>query len=99
MPKSAFAANAQGKVCAFALAKLLEGAAAGETKLINTCYSLVAPDYGISIAGVYRPANGSFAEVEGSGGVSPSKAPREIRTLEAALANDWFGTITTEVFG
>ena len=99
MPKSAFAANAQGKVCAFALAKLLEGAAAGETKLINTCYSLVAPDYGISVAGVYRPANGTFADVEGSGGVSPLKAPREIRTLEADLANDWFGTITTEVFG
>jgi sulfide dehydrogenase [flavocytochrome c] flavoprotein chain len=99
MPKSAFAANAQGKVCALALAKLLERAAASETKLINTCYSLVAPDYGISVAGVYRPANGTFAEVEGSGGVSPLKAPREIRTLEAALANDWFGTITTEVFG
>ena len=34
-------------------------AVAGKTpaapKLINTCYSLVAPDYGISHAGVYRP--------------------------------------------
>jgi sulfide dehydrogenase [flavocytochrome c] flavoprotein chain len=99
MPKSAFAANAQGKVCAFALAKLLSGAAASEPKLINTCYSLVAPDYGISVAGVYRPANGTLAEVEGSGGVSPLKAAREIRTLEASLANDWFSTITTEVFG
>ncbi len=25
------------------------------SRAINTCYSLVAPDYGISIAGVYRP--------------------------------------------
>jgi sulfide dehydrogenase [flavocytochrome c] flavoprotein chain len=99
MPKSAFAANAQGKVCAFALARLLGGSAASEPKLINTCYSLVAPDYGISVAGVYRPANGTFVEVEGSGGVSPLKASREIRTLEATLANDWFSTITTEVFG
>jgi sulfide dehydrogenase [flavocytochrome c] flavoprotein chain len=99
MPKSAFAANAQGKVCAFALAKLLSGAAASEPKLINTCYSLVAPDYGISVAGVYRPANGTLAEVEGSGGVSPLKAAHEIRALEATLASDWFSTITTEVFG
>jgi len=99
MPKSAFAANAQGKVCAFALAKLLNGSAASESKLINTCYSLVAPDYAISVAGVYRPANGTFAEVESSGGVSPLKAPRELRSLEATLANDWFSTITTEVFG
>ena len=99
MPKSAFAANAQGKVCAFALARLLNGSAPSEPKLINTCYSLVAPDYGISIAGVYRPANGTFTDVEGSGGVSPLNAPRETRALEATLANDWFGTITTEVFG
>jgi sulfide dehydrogenase [flavocytochrome c] flavoprotein chain len=99
MPKSAFAANAQAKVCAFALAKLLSGSAASEPKLINTCYSLVAPDYGISVAGVYRPANGTLAEVEGSGGVSPLKASREVRSLEATLANDWFRTMTTEVFG
>jgi hypothetical protein len=49
----------------------------------DACYSLLAPDYGISIAGVYRPANGMFAEAEGSGGVSPLKAVRELRTLEA----------------
>ena len=99
MPKSAFAANAQGKVCAFALAKLLNGSAPGEPKLINACYSLVAPDYGISIVGVYRPVNGTFADVEGSGGVSPLKAPPATRALEATLANDWFETITNEVFG
>ena len=45
-------------------------------KLINTCYSLVAPDYGISVAGVYAPTGGQLAEVPGSGGVSPSDAPR-----------------------
>ena len=56
MPKSAFAANAQAKVCAAAVARLLRGEAPTEPKLINTCYSLVAPDYGISVAGVYRPS-------------------------------------------
>src|SRR6516225_11286376 len=62
MPKSAFSANAQAKVCAAAVAKLLAGGSPGEPKLINTCYSLVAPDYGISIAGVYRPADGQIKE-------------------------------------
>jgi NADPH-dependent 2,4-dienoyl-CoA reductase/sulfur reductase-like enzyme len=99
MPKSAFAANAQAKVCAAALVKLLRGETPVSPKLINTCYSLVAPDYGISIAGVYHPANGQLAEVPGSGGVSPVDAPRSTRSLEAMLANDWFRTITTEVFG
>jgi sulfide dehydrogenase [flavocytochrome c] flavoprotein subunit len=99
MPKSAFSANAQAKVCAAAVLKLLRGETPVSPKLINTCYSLVAPDYGISIAGVYHPANGQLAEVPGSGGVSLVDAPRSTRSLEAILANDWFRTITTEVFG
>lgn len=99
MPKSAFAANAQAKVCAAAVAKLLGGSSPDQAKLINTCYSLVAPDYGISVAGVYRAADGQLKEVEGSGGVSPIDAPSLTRALEARLADGWFKTITEEVFG
>jgi sulfide dehydrogenase [flavocytochrome c] flavoprotein chain len=99
MPKSAFAANAQAKVCAAAVAKLLAGAKPEQVKLINTCYSLVAPDYGISIAGVYQPAGGQLKDVEGAGGVSPLDAPPSTRVLEAQFANGWFKTITEEVFG
>jgi sulfide dehydrogenase [flavocytochrome c] flavoprotein subunit len=99
MPKSAFAANAQAKMCAAAVVKLLRGETPVSPKLINTCYSLVAPDYGISIAGVYHATNGQLAEVPGSGGVSPADAPRSTRSAEAILANDWFRTITAEVFG
>ena len=99
MPKSAFAANAQAKVCAAAVAKLLGGSSPDQAKLINTCYSLVAPDYGISIAGVYRAADGQLKDVEGSGGVSPIDAPSSTRALEARLADGWFKTITEEVFG
>ena len=54
MPKSAFAANSQAKVCAAALANFCRREPEAP-QLINTCYSLVAPDYGISIAGVYEP--------------------------------------------
>jgi NADPH-dependent 2,4-dienoyl-CoA reductase/sulfur reductase-like enzyme len=99
MPKSAFAANAQAKVCAAGLMRLLRGEAPPTPKLINTCYSLVAPDYGISIAGVYQPANGQLTEVAGSGGVSLIDAPHSTRALEASLGNGWFNTITSEAFG
>jgi len=99
MPKSAFAANAQAKVCADAVAALLRGDAPSPPKLINTCYSLVAPDYGISIAGVYHPAGGQLADVEGTGGVSPIDAPADFRALEAAYAEAWFRTITAQTFG
>jgi NADPH-dependent 2,4-dienoyl-CoA reductase/sulfur reductase-like enzyme len=100
MPKSAFAANSQAKTCAAAVARLLTGATPAVPKLINTCYSLVAPDYGISVAGVYQPSSaGLLADVPGSGGVSPLEAPRTMRAAEAVLGEAWFRTITSEVFG
>jgi NADPH-dependent 2,4-dienoyl-CoA reductase/sulfur reductase-like enzyme len=99
MPKSAFTANSQGKVCAAAVVKLLTGATPAQSKLINTCYSLVAPNYGISVAGVYEPVSGALADVKGSGGVSPVDAPADFRATEAVYAEAWFRTITSEVFG
>jgi sulfide dehydrogenase [flavocytochrome c] flavoprotein chain len=99
MPKSAFAANSQAKVCAVAVAKLARGEKPETPKLINTCYSLVAPDYGVSVAAIYHPVNGALAEVAGSGGVSPVDAPLAERKEEAELADGWFHTITSEVFG
>jgi sulfide dehydrogenase [flavocytochrome c] flavoprotein subunit len=99
MPKSAFSANAQAKVCAAALVRLIAGDKPVEPRLINTCYSKAAPDYGFSVAAVYRPANGQLIEVEGSAGTSPVDAPAAIRTQEAGFADGWFKTITTEVFG
>jgi sulfide dehydrogenase [flavocytochrome c] flavoprotein chain len=98
MPKSAFSANAQAKVCAAALAKLLAGEKPVEPRLINTCYSVVAPDYGITVAGAYRPKDGVLVDAEG-GGVSPIDAPASTRVAEARYADGWFNTITAEVFG
>jgi NADPH-dependent 2,4-dienoyl-CoA reductase/sulfur reductase-like enzyme len=99
MPKSAFSANAQAKVCAAAVAKLLTGQKPEEPRLINTCYSVVAPDYGITVAGVYRPKDGVLSDIEGAGGVSPIDAPASTRAAEASYADGWFKTITAEVFG
>ena len=99
MPKSAFAANAQAKVCADAVAALLAGNAPEEPRLINTCYSLVAPGDAISIAGVYRPVNGQLADIEGAGGSTPLNATTEQRAKEAEYADAWFQTITRETFG
>jgi len=99
MPKSAFSANAQAKVCAEAVLFLLDGKPPQEPRLINTCYSLVAPDYGISVAGVYKPTNGQLADIEGAGGTSPLDAGPEFRAQEAQYADAWYQTITREVFG
>jgi len=98
MPKSAFAANSQAKVCAQAVVDLLAGRQPAEPKLLNTCYSVVGPNYGITVAGVYHPVNGVLTEIEG-GGVSPADAPASVRAQEALYASGWFNTITAEVFG
>ena len=98
MPKSAFSANNQAKVCAAAIVALLRGAQVAEPVLVNTCYSLVAPDYGISITGVYRVAGDQLTAVEGSEGISPVDAPDEIRHREAEYAQSWYANITADVF-
>lgn len=99
MAKSAFAAHGQAKVCANAIVALLRGDRPQPSKLINTCYSLVAPDYAISVAGVYAPVDGQLMDVEGAGGVSPLEASADFRAREAAYAEAWFRTITRDVFG
>jgi NADPH-dependent 2,4-dienoyl-CoA reductase/sulfur reductase-like enzyme len=99
MPKAGFAANAQAKVCAAAIVRLMGGQKPDEPRLINTCYTTVAPGYGITVAAVYRPANGQLVEVQGSGGTSPVEAPKATREQEAKLADGWFNTMTGEIFG
>jgi sulfide dehydrogenase [flavocytochrome c] flavoprotein chain len=99
MPKSAFSANNQAKACAAAIVSLLRGHEVAPPALMNTCYSLVAPDYGISIAAVYRAVNDKLVAVEGSSGVSPLDAPAETRSLEAEYAKSWYANITADTFG
>ena len=100
MPKSAFAANAQAKVCAAAVAKLLAGGKPDEPKLINTCYSLVAPDYGISVAGVYRAGRRPAHGRRGRRRRQPDRCAALGRAQPRRMfAEGWFKTITDEVFG
>ena len=99
MPKSAFSANNQAKVCAAAIVALLRGEPVASPALMNTCYSLVAPDYGISISAVYSIENDTIQTVPGSSGTSPLDAPEATRALEAAYARSWYANITADTFG
>jgi NADPH-dependent 2,4-dienoyl-CoA reductase/sulfur reductase-like enzyme len=99
MPKSAFSANNQAKVCAAGIVAMLRGETVPTPALMNTCYSLVAPHYGISIAAVYRVVDDRIVTVDGSSGVSPLEAPDETRALEAEYATAWFTNITADTFG
>ena len=100
MPKSGFSANSQAKVCARAVVARLREEEPPEPTFINTCYSLLSADYGISVAAVYRlDEHGTIASVPGAGGVSPANAPLAFRRAEADYARGWYASITADMFG
>ena len=99
MPKSGYAANSQGKVCAAALVAALNGEEAPATSYVNTCYSIIAPNYGISVAAVYELVDGEITPVKGAGGLSPADASERVRALEVEYAKGWFKNITADMFG
>lgn len=99
MPKSGFAANIQGKVAAAAIAAELAGSALPTASFANTCYSFVGPDYGISVAGVYRAQEGKMMEVPNSGGVSPANKDAAFRKAEADHGAAWYKAISTDIWG
>lgn len=101
MPKSAYSANSQAKVCAAAVLAALSGKEMVAPSYVNTCYSIVGEDYGISVAAVYRLSEdgSTIAEVEGAGGLSPADASAEVRKREVAYAHSWFNNITQDMFG
>ncbi|MFV9614626.1 MAG: FCSD flavin-binding domain-containing protein [Gammaproteobacteria bacterium] len=98
MPKAGFAANSQGKVCAAAIVSSLREVAMPDPSYVNTCYSLLSPDYGISVAAVYRYSKSKGIYKTG-GGVSPLDADAAYRLQEARFAKGWYDSITMDTFG
>jgi sulfide dehydrogenase [flavocytochrome c] flavoprotein subunit len=99
MPKSAYAANSQAKVCAAAVVAALGGGKAAVPAFTNTCYSILGPNYAISVAGIYKLAGDKLESVKGAGGLSPANASPEMRKREFMYAHSWFTNITREIFG
>ena len=98
MPKSAYAAGSEGKVCASAVVAELGGLKMPEPSYVNTCYSFVAPDYGISVAAVYRITNKGITPVKGAGGGSPKKVDDTFRNMEAVYAQGWYDSTVADMF-
>ncbi|MDM8567317.1 NAD(P)/FAD-dependent oxidoreductase [Candidatus Halobeggiatoa sp. HSG11] len=99
MPKSAYAANSQAKVCAAAVVAALQGKKMEEPSYVNTCYSIVGEDFGMSVAMVYKLNDkGQIVGIKGAGGLSPMDASKEDRKREILYAHSWFKNITHEMF-
>jgi sulfide dehydrogenase [flavocytochrome c] flavoprotein subunit len=65
---------------------------------VNTCYSLVAPDYGISVAAVYRLAEDRSNIEKVAGGLTPSDASADALQREVQYAYSWYNNIVADMF-
>lgn len=98
IPKSAFAANSEAKACAIAVYSLLNQQAVPAPNWLNTCYSLITPRHGISVAGVYRlDSERAVAAVNGAGGVSGAGSS-ELPVLEADYARSAYDSLVNNSF-
>jgi len=99
LPKSGYAANSEAKVVAAAVVDMVNGREPGTPSWVNTCYSIVAPQDGISVAMVYNLVDGKVAKVKGSGGLTPMDSSPADRAREVQYAHSWFNNITSDIFG
>ena len=98
MPKSGYAANSQAKVCVAAILASFNGHDMADPSYVNTCYSLVAPDYGISVAAVYRLAEDRSEIKKVAGGLTPSDASADALQREVLYAYSWYDNMVADMF-
>jgi sulfide dehydrogenase [flavocytochrome c] flavoprotein chain len=106
-PKSAHMAMTQAKVAAGAIVAKANGLPLPVPYYVNTCYSVVAPEYGFSVVHVYRVENNSWVYVKEASGISPvtlgtKEAPLPVpaiyRKLEAEYAEGWLKNVMADAF-
>ncbi|MBT3041941.1 MAG: NAD(P)/FAD-dependent oxidoreductase [Candidatus Thiodiazotropha sp. (ex Codakia orbicularis)] len=99
MPKSAYAANSQAKVAAAAIITKFNGADPGDPTFVNTCYSILGEEHGISVAAVYTldETTNTILPIKGSGGLSPMDASAEQRKREVKYAHSWFKNVINDM--
>lgn len=102
-PKSAHMASTQAKVAASVIVARLRGLPDPEPYFVNTCYSITAPNWGFSVAHVYKAVDGKLVYVQEAGGISPVKMDSEAalklqRKLESEYATGWLKNIMADAF-
>lgn len=99
LPKSGYSANSEAKVAANAIVAAINGQKIDDITMVNTCYSLVSPDYGISVVHMVKVSDKGFEAVSGAGGVSPAGMDEAFRNKEAMYAQVWYDNIVWDIWG
>jgi NADPH-dependent 2,4-dienoyl-CoA reductase/sulfur reductase-like enzyme len=97
MPRSAFAAHSQAKVCAVAIGNALTGESLSAPELSNRCYFLLRQAAGLIVGGRYRASNNRIEGIEGF--ASQAGEDSTVRKATSEAAERWYAEITTAMFG
>ncbi len=106
-PKSAHMANSQAKIVAASLVAKINGEPAPTPIYTNTCYSVVAHDWGFSVVHLFRVENGQWVYIKEGSGISPvtfgtkespRPVPRIYRKMEVDYADGWLRNILSDGF-
>ncbi|MCP5279023.1 MAG: FAD-dependent oxidoreductase [Thiobacillus sp.] len=106
-PKSAHMAITQAKVVVASIVAKVNGLPPPVPIYTNTCYSVVAHDWGFSVVHLYRVQNGQWVYIKDGSGISPvafgsreapKAVPRLYRKLEAEYADGWLRNVLKDAF-
>jgi NADPH-dependent 2,4-dienoyl-CoA reductase/sulfur reductase-like enzyme len=92
VPKSGNVANAMGKICAMAVANLLNGKEPSQIAPGNTCYSWVNDKEAIAVVNAYKIDNGKVVQIEQK--LTPGKS---VTVAQNSLS--WRVSIWNDVLG
>lgn len=97
MPKSAFAANSQAKVCANAVRGALTGSRVFPAKFTNTCWSLIDTNDGVKVGATYEATEEKIAKVDGF--ISAPGEGADLRKTTYEESEGWYAGIVADMFG
>ncbi len=96
MPKSAFAANSQAKVCANAVRGALTGSRVFPAKFTNTCWSLIDTNDGVKVGATYEATDEKIAKVDGF--ISAPGESADLRKATYEESEGWYAGIVADMF-
>ncbi|NNG05635.1 MAG: hypothetical protein HKM95_16250 [Inquilinus sp.] len=97
MPKSAFAASSQARICAASVRARLIGAQPPRPDYECACWSWIADDQAISVGAHYVVAGGAIERTDPF--ISDIDEDDAARAASARAADAWYRAITSEMFG
>jgi NADPH-dependent 2,4-dienoyl-CoA reductase/sulfur reductase-like enzyme len=97
MPKSAYSANSQAKVCANAVRGVLTGSKVFPAKFSNTCWSLIDTNDGVKVGATYEATAEKIAKVDGF--ISEVGETAALRKTTYEESEGWYAGITADIFG